>query len=154
MPMQDTVKKINPANRAGLIQEGKHMTSKTNDTTEWYEVELARRFIDARMCAKSILFRIIGTGGDFDGWSFFHPRTLCKFIPAGKGTWSISYQDGWEFKLTKRGKNEQGEWVNVGECTLTPEELTEQLLARQLVHKPEYLPPLANVEVPKELIDE
>ena len=38
------------------------MTSKTNDTTEWYEVELARRFIDARTCAKSILFRIIGTG--------------------------------------------------------------------------------------------
>ena len=130
------------------------MTTKADDTTEWYEVELARRFIDTRTCDNSILFRIIGTGGDFDGWSFFHPRTLCKFIPAGKGTWSISYHDGWEFKLTKRGKNEQGEWVNVGECTLTPEELTQQLWARPLVHKPEYLPPLANVEVPKELIDE
>lgn len=130
------------------------MTSNTDCTTEWDEVELERRFIDGRTCGKSILFRIMGTGGELDGWSFFHPGALCKFIPAGKGTWRIRYHSGWEFKLTKRGKNEQGEWVNVDELTLTGEEIKGQLWARPFIHKPEYLPPLQHVEVPKELLDE
>ena len=93
----------------------------------------------------------IPDGVGFDGYSFFHPK---KLVDRFGDTLGLSVSDGWQFKLTKSERREDGTWNLVDTVLLAVDELTELLDAVPTLYTPKHLEPLTYVEALKELLDE
>ena len=114
----------------------------------WNSIYINCGDVRLRNYGNSIRFFIIE--GIFAGYAFWHPAKLVK-EPCG-GLYEIVYNDEkWSFVLKKTEK-EGDTWKTVDEMELTPGEFYS-IFHSELMHIPEPLEPLENVEPLPELID-
>ena len=90
-------------------------------------------------------------GSSFEGYSFFHPAKLVEY----QGDfYTLTVKEGWQFKVTKSEKIEEGVWEIVDEVMLSLDEMETLLNSTPVLYTPVHLEPLENVEPLQDLIDE
>lgn len=107
-------------------------------------LEITITDVKTTCCAKSV--RI----GLPDGYHFFHPSQFVDFY--GELV-TIHFTEDWSFRLIKSEKKD-GEWVDVDVIQVVGEMIKHYVTDLPLLHKPEKLEPLDNVEPLQELLDE
>lgn len=115
----------------------------------WQTLFLSDDEATASFHGKSVRFFL--KSGIFTGFSFWHPDKLVSAY--GGGLYGLVFNaETWKFKL-KRDEKQGDKWVTIESVELSGNDFY-RMFAEKILHIPEALEPLDNVEPLPELIDD
>lgn len=115
----------------------------------WQTLFLSDDEATAYFHGKSVRFFL--RSGIFTGFSFWHPDKLVSTY--GGGLYGLAFNaETWVFKL-KRDEKQGEKWVTVESAELAANDFYS-MFAEKILHIPDQLEPLENVEPLPELIDD
>lgn len=116
--------------------------------TAWQTLFLSDDEATASCYGKSVRFFM--KSGIYTGFSFWHPA---KLVTECGGLYGLTYNaETWVFKL-KRDEKQGEKWVTMESAELAAKDFYS-MFAEKILHIPEHLEPLENVEPLPELIDD